>query len=129
MARSNDNDVKYSSLPLAGWGSSLDLTGKGHPIAKRVWKTKADMLAYVADIDDSAVPGIILTVTADGENNGAYLVQTATGVDGATEASVIRLATGENIKLHKDVTEEIATLDNGVLKIEDMRSRWESNSF
>jgi hypothetical protein len=129
MARSNDNDVKYSSLPLAGWGSSLDLTGKGHPIAKRVWKTKADMLAYVADIYDSAVPGIILTVTADGENNGAYLVQTATGVDGATEASVIRLATGDTIKLHKDVTEEIATLDNGVLKIEDMRSRWESDSF
>lgn len=107
MARSNDNDIKYSSLPLAGWGSSLDLTVKGHPIAKRVWDTKEHMLAYVSDVNDSAVPGIILVVTSDTEeNNGAYLVKTAVGVNGATEATVVKLATGETQTIQLTIADD-----------------------
>lgn len=131
MARSNDNDAKYNSLPLAGWGSSLDLTGKGHPIAKRVWKTKADMMAYISDANDSAVPGIILTVTDDvPANNGAYLVKTAVGVNGATEASVTKLATGDVETIQLTIAEDsqdFAYIEDNKLHITDMRSRWESN--
>lgn len=130
MDRSNNNDIKYSSLPLVGWGSSLDLTGKGHPIAKRVWDTKENMLAYVSDANDSAVPGIILVVTSDTEeNNGAYLVKTAVGVNGAKTASVVKLATGETQTIQLTIandSKELASIENNQLHITDMRSRWES---
>lgn len=130
MARSNNNDIKYNSMPLVGWGLSLDLTGKGHPIAKRVWDTKEHMLAYVSDANDSAVPGIILVVTSDTEeNNGAYLVKTAVGVNGATEASVVKLATGETQTIQltiADDSKELARIEDNQLHITDMRSRWET---
>lgn len=131
MARSNDNDVKHSSLPLYGWGKSLDLTGKGHPIAKRVWDTKEHMMAYISDANDSAVPGIILTVTDDvPTNNGAYLVKTAVGVNGATEASVTKLATGDIEIIQLSIAEDskdLAYIEDNKLHITDMRSRWETN--
>lgn len=130
MARSNDNDVKYNSMPLVGWGLSLDLTGKGHPIAKRVWDTKEHMLAYVSDANDSAVPGIILVVTNDTEeNNGAYLVKTAVGVNNAKTASVVKLATGETQTIQltiADDSKELASIEDNQLHITDMRSRWET---
>ena len=131
MARINDNDIKYTSMPLTGWGLSLDLTGKGHPIAKRVWDTKEHMMAYISDANDSAVPGIILVVTDDTEqNNGAYLVKTAVGVNGATEATVTKLATGDTeiipLSIAED-TKDLAYIENNQLHITDMRSRWESN--
>lgn len=132
MARSNDNDVKHSSLPLYGWGKSLDLTGKGHPIAKRVWETYADLEKYVLDPDDSAVAGILLTVTNDGENNGAYLVKS---IDYSTQsqakAEIVKLSTGEcKIALSETVSPEIAYVtDNGKLHIEDMRTYWGEKSF
>lgn len=131
MARSNNNDIKYDSMPLVGWGLSLDLTGKGHPIAKRVWDTKEHMMAYVSDANDSAVPGIILVVTDDIEqNNGAYLVKTAIGVNGATEANVTKLATGDTEIIQLQIAEDskdIAHIEDNTLHITDMRSRWESN--
>jgi hypothetical protein len=131
MARSNNNDIKYNSMPLVGWGLSLDLTGKGHPIAKRVWDTKEHMLAYVSDANDSAVPGIILVVTSDTEeNNGAYLVKAAVGVNGATEATVVKLATGETQTIQltiADDSKELASIEDNQLHITDMRSRWETN--
>lgn len=130
MARSNNNDIKYDSMPLVGWGLSLDLTGKGHPIAKRVWDTKEHMMAYISDVNDSAVPGIILTVTNDTPtNNGAYLVKTAVGVDGATEATVTKLATGDTEIIPLSIAEDskdIAYIEDNKLHITDMRSRWES---
>ena len=131
MARSNNNDIKYDSMPLVGWGLSLDLTGKGHPIAKRVWDTKEHMMAYVSDANDSAVPGIILVVTDDiEENNGAYLVKTAVGVNGATEANVTKLATRDTEIIQLQIAEDskdIAYIEDDKLHITDMRSRWESN--
>ena len=131
MARSNNNDIKYNSMPLVGWGLSLDLAGKGHPIAKRVWDTKEHMLAYVSDANDSAVPGIILVVTSDTEeNNGAYLVKTAVGVNNATEATVVKLATGETQTIQltiADDSKELASITNNQLHITDMRSRWETD--
>ena len=136
MARLNDNDVKYSSMPLTGWGLSFDLTGKGHPIAKRVWKTKADMLAYVRDEKDSAVPGIILVVTNDTEeNNGAYLVKRAAGVEGTTstveeELAIVKLANGDvqNLEISADSAEGVKIEDNK-LTIPDMRTYWDADSF
>lgn len=134
MARRNDNDIKYDSLPLVGWGLSLDLTGKGHPIAKRVWDTYEHMMEYLQDANDSAVPGLLLTVTKDTEDkNGAYLVRAVNGVDSSTSVDVVRLATGETQKItfNVQVTNEVevARFDESTqtLQIQDMRSRWETN--
>jgi hypothetical protein len=70
------SEILYDKVPTYGWTRSFDLTAKGHPIAKRVWKKKADLEAYLEDTRLSAVSGIIVVVLDDTEeNNGAWLVQ------------------------------------------------------
>ena len=41
------SEILYDKVPTYGWTRSFDLTAKGHPIAKRVWKKKADLEAYL----------------------------------------------------------------------------------
>lgn len=82
MGRRNDNDIKSRALPLYGWGKSLDLTGKGYPIAKRVWETYDDLERYVNDPNDSALPGIILSVVGDKSEEGLYYVKAIKGING-----------------------------------------------
>ena len=59
-----------------GWGLSLDMTGKAPAIAKRIFSSKTDAESYVSNADDSAIPGLILSVFNDSntDNNGAYFV-------------------------------------------------------
>lgn len=50
--------------------------GKPAPIvAERIWDTKAHAQSYIDDTVGSALAGIILRVTDDTTNNGAYLVE------------------------------------------------------
>ena len=108
MARINDNDIKYNSMPLTGWGLSLDLTGKGHPIAKRVWDTKEHMMAYISDANDSAVPGIILVVTDDiAENNGAYLVENDTPTEENTNGLKLSKLSIDNGPVQSEISWEV----------------------
>ena len=60
----------------AGWGLTLNMTGKSPEVAKRIFATYADALDYVNDFDDSAIPGLQLSVIndADGTKNGIYFV-------------------------------------------------------
>ena len=59
-----------------GWGLSLNMTGKAPAVAKRIFDTYADALAYANDVNDSAIEGLVLSVVADtAELNGAYFVQ------------------------------------------------------
>lgn len=60
-----------------GWGLSLNMTGKAPAVAKRIFETKADALAYVNDVNDSAIAGIAIGVINDPEeaNNGLYFVK------------------------------------------------------
>lgn len=62
-----------------GWGLSLNMTGKAPAIAKRIWNTYADALAYVNDYKDSAIEGLRLTVIADPDKkkNGVYYIEKA----------------------------------------------------
>lgn len=87
MARRNDNDIKSKNVPLYGWGLSLDLTGKGHEVAKRVWDSYEHMMAYVNDANDSAIAGNILAVVSDTDAklNGLYLVKAIAGFSAAGE--------------------------------------------
>ena len=126
-------EVTYKTLPLLGQGYSLNLSGKGHPIAKRGWETYNDLVAYVNDPNDSAVSGIVLTVTSDPipSKNGAYLVKSIAGDQNFTETVILKLATGESqtIKLADNTPKEVAYVENNTLHIEDMRCKWEDNSF
>lgn len=50
--------------------------GKPVPIvAERIWDTKAHAEAYINDSDGSAFPGMRISVTMDGNNNGLYYVK------------------------------------------------------
>lgn len=59
-----------------GWGLSLNMTGKAPAVAKRIFATYADALDYVNNFDDSAIPGLQLSVINDTDDtkNGIYFV-------------------------------------------------------
>lgn len=103
MGRLNDKDVKSNALPLYGWGKSLDLTGKGYPIAKRVWKTYADLEEYVNNPNDSALPGIILSVIDNESDEGLYYVKAIKGTHGADKTIIEKIG---GLDLAGYVTEE-----------------------
>lgn len=60
----------------AGWGLSLNMTGKAPAVAKRIFATYAEALDYVNNFDDSAIPGLQLSVINDTDDtkNGIYFV-------------------------------------------------------
>ena len=55
----------------------LDMTHKVSAINKCIFNTYDDALAFANDLSDSAIGGLLLTVIADGENNGTYFVKKA----------------------------------------------------
>jgi hypothetical protein len=92
------------------------------------------MVSYISTKTTSAVPGLILVVTndTDANLNGAYLVKQVAGVpENNLECDYVKLATGETqkITLSPDTSDEVATLENDVLTIKDMRTYWDENSF
>lgn len=60
-----------------GWGLSLNMTGKAPAVAKRIFDTYSDALAYVNDFKETAVEGLLLAVVADTNTlrNGLYFVE------------------------------------------------------
>ena len=90
------NEHKSESQNNYGWNLTWNATGKFPVIAKRIWKTKADLLAWVNDISDTAVEGLIVGVCGDGENNGVYFLESVG--DGLTDGSVVQLVKKEKGK-------------------------------
>ena len=72
-------EKKFDAQVNYGWGLSLNMTGKAPAVAKRIFDTYADALAYANDVNDSAIEGLVLSVVADTDatKNGAYFVQQA----------------------------------------------------
>ena len=70
-------EKKFDAQVNYGWGLSLNMTGKAPAVAKRIFDTYADALAYANDVNDSAIEGLVLSVVADTDAalNGAYFVQ------------------------------------------------------
>ena len=136
-------EITYNTLPKYGWDFSLDLVGKGHPIAKRVFETYEDIEAYVSDPNSSAVSGIIVVALKDSERHkaGAYLIKQALHDPKfnpeATEAIIIPLVTGENIKIQAVLGEKLpdnaeagtVLSQDDKLTIPDMRTYWDEKSF
>lgn len=89
------NEIKYQGISVTGWTSTFNPLKKGPVVGKRIWSTLKDFEDYINNPKDSAIPGLVVTVINDGENNGAYIVKTAAGYDGQTTGSWIKLSTGE----------------------------------
>lgn len=131
------SEITYNNVTPYGWGRSFDLTAKGHLVAKRVWRKKADLEAYLNNVNLSAASGIIVVVLEDTpENNGAWLVERVPG-DPAfpgykdSVAKLTKLATGDTqlITLSKQSEAAGVTLTDNVLDIPDMRTYWDDQSF
>ena len=136
-------EITYNTLPNYGWDFSLDLVGKGHPIAKRVFETYEDIEAYVSDPNSSAVSGIIVVALKDSEGHkaGAYLIKQALHDPKfnpeATEAIITPLATGEIIKIQAVLGERLPDTavagtvlsQDGKITVPDMRTYWDDQSF
>lgn len=67
-----------------GYAVTLAPAGKFPIVGDRIFATLAEAQAYVDKANGTAIPGISLSVIADGNNNGAYWVAQAAGYDGAT---------------------------------------------
>lgn len=69
-------EYKFPAQVNYGWGLSLNMTGKAPAVAKRIFETYEDALAYVNDANDSAIAGLTLTVMndTDEDKNGVYFV-------------------------------------------------------
>lgn len=124
------NEIKYQGISVTGWTSTFNPLKKGPVVGKRIWNTLADFETYINNPKDSAIPGLVVTVINDGENNGAYIVKTAAGYDGQTTGSWIKLSTGEEKQLELTIAEDsqdLAYIEDNKLHITDMRSRWETD--
>lgn len=92
-----------------GWGLTLNMTGKAPAVSKRIFDTLADAQAFANDYNDSAIEGLLLSVVADGDNNGAYFVKSIkTGVDAA--AAVLEKLSTSNAA-SSDLSGALAALD------------------
>ena len=92
-----------------GWGLTLNMTGKAPAVSKRIFDTLADAQAFANDYNDSAIEGLLLSVVADGNNNGVYFVKSIkTGADSAA-AQLEKLSTSNAAA--GDLSGALAALD------------------
>lgn len=87
-----------------GWGLSLNMTGKAPEVAKRIFDTYADALAYVNDVNDSAIEGLALKVVADTDEskNGVYFVSKVAAA--ATDDSEAVVGEMHQLAFKSDIT-------------------------
>ena len=128
------NEIKYQGISVTGWTSTFNPLKKGPVVGKRIWSTLKDFEDYINNPKDSAIPGLVVTVVNDGENNGAYIVKTAAGYNGETSGSWVKLVTGEQKQLVVDGTategdNPPVVYAEGNLTIQDMRTYWDDQSF
>ncbi len=79
-----------------GYAVTLAPAGKYPIVGDRIYKTLQDAQDYVDGnaASKTAIPGIYLSVIADGENNGAYWVAQAAGYEGATSGILLKMGEG-----------------------------------
>lgn len=76
------------------YGNTFEAGNKAPIIADRIWDTKEDALGFVNDPESMAVPGLVLSVISDNDNNGVYWVKRAAGCNGAITGELQKLGEG-----------------------------------
>ena len=97
---SNLDGYVFEKQSNVGWGLTLKMSGKAPEVAKRIFDTLAHAQAYIDDVNDSAIEGLVLRVVNDGDNNGVYFVESVkSSADGSsgvmTKLSTTAGASGE----------------------------------
>ena len=106
----NTNGQLFPAQTNAGFFNSLVMLKKAPVIANRIFKTLNDAKEYAGKVNDYALPGLILTVVADDDNNGAYFVQSVTS-DTGKDAELIKLSFNDELnKLNTDITGQLSAL-------------------
>lgn len=79
-----------------GYAVTLAPAGKFPIVGDRIYATLAEAQTYINKPNGTAIPGITLSVIADGDNNGAYWVAQAAGYNGATEGILKKIGEAGN---------------------------------
>lgn len=88
------SEYKFPEQDNYGFPATLDADTKYPMIAKRIWAKKSDIEEFVNDQSSTAIPGLLLSVIDDGDNNGAYWVEQAAGCKGATYGIIKKIGEG-----------------------------------
>ena len=103
----NTNDqVNY------GWGLTLNLTGKAPAVSKRIFETKSNMESFVSNDNDSAIPGLILSVFNDTGNNGIYFVNSTGSNSTLNKIAFLSELNSLQSTLSSDITSLQTTVGN-----------------
>lgn len=88
-----DIDKNFNGMTKYGWPLTFQMTGKFPLLAKRIFPTYAAAEAYINDLNDTAIPGIILTVVDDTteSNNGAYFVKSVKTSEGGDNGLLVKM--------------------------------------
>lgn len=93
-------EFKVDNQVNVGWGLSLQMAGKTPAIAKRIFDTYENAKAFVDSTTDTALPGILVSVIQDtDENNGLYYVTKAAGFGGveAGAGELVKVGEGSGV--------------------------------
>lgn len=77
-----------------GYAVTLAPAGRFPIVGDRIFKTLADAQEFVDRKKGTAIPGITLSVIADGDNNGAYWVAQAAGYENAEKGILKKMGQG-----------------------------------
>lgn len=112
-----DIDKNFNGMTKYGWPLTFQMTGKFPLLAKRIFPTKSAAEAYINDLNDTAIPGIILTVVDDTteSNNGAYFVKSVKTSDG-NSGLLVKMGS-ETVSDLQALTQRVTALENKVFKV------------
>lgn len=112
-----DIDKNFNGMTKYGWPLTFQMTGKFPLLAKRIFPTYAAAEAYINDLNDTAIPGIILTVVDDTteSNNGAYFVKSVKTSDG-NSGLLVKMGS-ETVSDLQALTQRVTALENKVFKV------------
>jgi hypothetical protein len=120
--------VSFDKQVTKAYAVTLAPAGKFPIIGDRIFDTLQAAQDYVDGngLSKTAIPGIYLSVIADGDNNGAYWVAQAAGYDGATSGILQKMGEGGGssgggggevtFSLASNTTNAVALTINGATK-------------
>ena len=113
-----DIDKNFNGMTKYGWPLTFQMTGKFPLLAKRIFPTKSAAEAYINDLNDTAIPGIILTVVEDTteSNNGAYFVKSVKTSEGGDNGLLVKMGS-ETVSDLQALTQRVTALENKVFKV------------
>ena len=113
-----DIDKNFNGMTKYGWPLTFQMTGKFPLLAKRIFPTKSAAEAYINDLNDTAIPGIILTVVEDTteSNNGAYFVKSVKTSEGGDNGLLVKMGS-ETVSDLQALTQRVENLEGKVFKV------------